>query len=409
MQKKNKFSLATVIACLVIMFSVGLVYMWSVFQQPVTVYYGWEPSAVSMISSAMIMMFVFGIFVGGILQDRFGPKPVVIVGGVLFSVGLFLSSMIPASLPWLMYVTYGVLGGSGVGFAYSGSLNCVQRWLPHKRGFAAGICVCAFGLSVVVFSPVVEYMHRVLGENAVPNTFRLLGIGFFVIIIAASLFVKNPGKEYVESLNLPVSALHGKQYSIPEAVKTPHFWFMCSALFFLPAAYMIIIPLVKTLAAARGVSESAATLTVQLTGVASAVSRLVLPILSDKVGRAKTIFAMTIVTIVASLLMIFATGALYTVAVFMIVFAYSGPSGIYPGMCGEKFGSKNMGSIFGLAFLCLGFSSLLFNYLAGVLNKDGAVTGNYTLSFIVAATVCVIPLVCMLVYDKVKNREVSAA
>lgn len=408
MQKTNKLNLATVISCLVIMFSVGLVYMWSVFQQPVTNHYGWEASAVSMISSVMIMMFVFGIFIGGTLQDRFGPRLVATLGGILFSGGLFLSSMIPANLPWLMYVTYGILGGSGVGLAYSGSLNCVQRWLPHKRGFAAGICVCAFGLSVVVFSPVVEYMHRSLGENAVPNTFRVLGILFFVIIMVASFFVKNPGKEYVESLNLPASVLHGKQYTILEAVKTPHFWFMCSALFFLPAAYMIIIPLVKTLAAARGVPENVASLTVQLTGVASAVSRLVLPVLSDKVGRAKTIFAMTLVTIVASLLMIFATGALYTIAIFMIVFAYSGPAGIYPGMCGEKFGSKNMGSIFGLAFLCLGFSSLLFNYLAGVLNSDGAVTGNYTVSFIVAAIVCVIPMVCMLVYDKVKIKEAPA-
>ena len=114
MQKKNKLNLAAVISCLVVMFSVGLVYMWSVFQQPVTNHYGWEASAVSMISSAMIMMFVFGIFIGGTLQDKFGPRLVVTIGGILFSAGLFLSSMIPASLPWLMYVTYGVLGGSGV-------------------------------------------------------------------------------------------------------------------------------------------------------------------------------------------------------------------------------------------------------------------------------------------------------
>lgn len=379
--------------------------MWSVFQQPVVDYYGWTSSAVSMISSAMIMMFVFGIFVGGVIQDRIGPQIVVTVGGILFSLGLFLSSYIPAETPWLMYVTYGVLGGSGVGLAYSGSLNCVQRWLPHKRGFAAGICVCAFGLSTVVFSPLVEYMHRSLGMNAVPNTFRVLGIGFFVVITAASFFVKNPGEEYIRGLNLPATVQNGKQYTVMEAIKTPHFWFMCSALFFLPAAYMIIIPLVKTLAANRGVSESMASLTVQMVGVASALSRLILPTLSDKVGRPKSIFAMTIVTIAASLIMIFARGVLYSVAVFLIVFAYSGPAGIYPGMCGDKFGMKNMGSIFGLAFLCIGFSSLLFNFLAGVLNADGAMTGDYTISFVVAAVVCVIPMVCMMVYDKVKTPE----
>ena len=405
MKKYHKLNLGAVISCLIVMFSIGLVYMWSVFQKPVTDHYGWAPSAVSMISSAMIMAFVFGIFIGGIVQDKIGPRPVVTLGGIFFSCGLFFSSLIPASLPWMMYITYGLLGGSGVGLAYSGSLNCVQKWFPHKRGFAAGICVCAFGLSVVVFSPVVEAMLGGFSANAVPDSFRALGIVFFVIIMAASFFVKNPDNAYLDTLNLPSSATSGKQYTILEAVKTPHFWFMCSALFFLPAAYMIIIPLVKTLAATRGVSENMASMTVQLTGVASAISRLVLPTLSDKLGRSKSILAMTVVTIVASLMMIFATGALYTIAIFMIVFAYSGPAGVYPGMCGEKFGSKNMGSIFGLSFLCLGFSSLFFNYLAGVLNSDGAITGNYTLSFIVAAIVCVIPFVCMLIYDKVKLKE----
>lgn len=404
--KSSGFKLSAVISCMVVMFCIGIVYMWSVFQQPVINHYGWNASAVSFISSAMIMMFVTGIFLGGVILDRTSPRLVVVVGGVLFFAGLFSTSMLSDSAPWLIYITYGVLAGSGVGFAYSGSLNCVQKWFPHKRGFAAGICVCAFGLSVVVFSPIAEWL---LANQGVPLTFRLLSIIFAVAIGLSSVFIKNPSEEYIASLNLPKTVTEGKQYTVLEAVRHRKFWYMCSALFFLPAAYMIIIPLVKTLAAARGIPEAQASITVQLVGVASAASRLILPTLSDKVGRSKTIFFMTIVTVVASLAMIFAGGILYSVAVFLIVFAYSGPAGIYPAMCNDAFGSKNMGSIFGLAFLSIGFSSLLFTWLASVLSADGAATGDYTLSFAVAAVVCLIPMVCMFIYDREPKRERIAA
>ena len=404
MKNSNKgFKLSAVIACLAVMFCIGIVYMWSVFQQPVIDHYGWSASAVSLISSAMIMMFVIGIFFGGIILDRKSPRLAIIIGGVLFFAGLFLTSMLSTATSWLIYISYGVLAGSGVGFAYSGAVNCVQKWLPKRRGFAAGISVCAFGLSVVVFSPIAE---KLLADYGVPQTFRLLAIVFGVIILISAIFIKAPSAEYIASLNLPIAETTKKQYTIGEAVKHPKFWYMCSALFFLPAAYMIIIPLVKTLAAARGVPPAQASITVQLVGVASALSRLVLPTMSDKTGRARTIFFMTIVTAVAALVMIFARGILYSVAVFAIVFAYSGPAGIYPAMSSDAFGTKNMGSIFGLAFLCIGFSSLLFTWLASVLSAGGAATGNYTLSFAVAAVVCLIPMVCMLLHDRKKgNRD----
>jgi OFA family oxalate/formate antiporter-like MFS transporter len=384
-----------VIACLIIMLCVGLVYMWSVFQQPVIDHYGWPVSAVTMVSSVMILMFAAGIFIGGTIVDRFGPKIVIMTAGILFFTGLILTSLLTPKTPFLIYITYGVLAGVGVGFAYSGAINCVQKWLPHRRGFAAGICVCAFGLSIVIFSPITE---RLL-EIGVPFAFRILALLLGPIVFASSFFVLNPPEGYAESLGVK-KLDESDVYSLGEAIRDPRFWFMVSALYFLPATYMIVLPIVKTLASLRGISGSQASITVQLIGVASAVSRLVLPTISDKLGRSKSIFAMTILMVISSLLMIFADGILYSVVIFLIVFAYSGPSGIYPAMSADAFGMKNTGAIFGLSFISLGLSSLTFNWVADKLNADAAVTGNYTKSFIVGAIVCIIPMVCMLIYNK---------
>ena len=400
--KKNpEFKIVPVIACLVTMLCIGIVYMWSVFQKPAIDYYGWPDTAVTMVSSVTLFMFVVGIFVGGVLVDRIGPRLVVMAAGVMFFSGLMLTSFLSAERPWLIYITYGVLGGAGVGFAYSGAINCVQRWLPHRRGFATGICVCAFGLSIVIFAPVA---NKLLGIG-VPFTFRMLAIILGLIVFAMSFFFKIPPEGYAARRGVKVVQDSGS-YSLIEAVRDPRFWFMCSALFFGTAAYMIINPRVVTLAILRDIPEFQRTLTVQLLGISSALSRLILPTLSDKISRSKTIFVMMIVMMVSSFLMTFAGGALYSIAIFFIVFAYSGPAGIYPAMAGDAYGMKNMSSIFGLAFMGIGLSSITFGtWLPRALSPDAAVTGDYKLIFIVGAVVNIVPMVCMLIYDRVGKKK----
>jgi len=408
MTKKNpEFRIVPVIACLVTMFCVGIEYMWSVFQGPVIKQYGWSSTEVKMVASTMLFMFVVGIFVSGLLLTRVSPKRIVMIAGILFFAGLMATSFVTSNTLWLIYVTYGVLAGTGVGFAYSGAINCIQRWLPHRRGFASGICVCAFGLSIVFFSGVAT---NIINSNGVQVTFRMLAIILGVIVFVMSFFFKSPAEGYAERRGV-VEIQEKDAYSLGEALRDPRFWFMCAALFFATAGYMIINPIVKTLAPARGISTAQAQLTVQLVGVSSALSRLILPTISDKFSRSKTIFVMTIVMLVASYVMTFADGVLYTVAIFFIVFAYSGPAGIYPAMCGKAFGMKNMSSIFGMAFLCIGLSSITFGtWLPKLINPNIDNDGNYTWVFIVGALVNIIPMVCMFIYDRVaKNRDARRA
>lgn len=408
MLKKNQyFRLTPIVACLAVMFSIGIVYLWSVFQQPVIDHYGWSPASVAMISSSMISMFVLGTLIGGFIQDRRSPRFVIILGGVLFFTGLLTTSLLDSSHPWLIYVTYGALAGCGVGFAYSGALSCIQKWLPQKLGLATGISVCAFGLSVVAFAPLIEWLLKLpaFGDRAVPLTFRTLAIAFTGVILIAGMFVRNPGAEYLVSLDLPHEQANKRQYTPGEAIRTAPFWCLAVTMFFLPAAYMIIIPLVKTLAAVRGVPEAQASLTVSLMGVVSAAARLLCGAVSDRLGGAKTVFILGIVTLIASLLMTFAGGWLYTIAVLLITFGYGGPAGIFPAMATDMFGAKYSGTNYGRVFMFVGVSAPFFTMLSNKLSADGAATGNYTLSFLVSAAVCVIPLTALPLFDYFKNKR----
>lgn len=392
----------SVAACLVTMFCIGIVYLWSVFQQPVIDHYGWDVSSVTMVSSAIIFFYVLGTLIGGAIQDRTSPRFITILGAVLLSAGLLLTSLLGSGIPWLIYLSYGVCAGLGVGFSYSGALNCIQKWYPHRRGFATGISVCAFGLATVVLGPLIEYFIKRLG---VPGAFRVLSFTFPVAVIVAGIFIKNPAKGYLETLNMPAARLRQRQYRPSEAVRRLEFWCLGLSLLFLPAAYMMIIPRVKTLGLLRGLSENMTTVAVSLTGVASALSRLAAATASDKIGRARTIWILTAVTLAASLIMISARGWLYIVAVMLIVCGYSGPAGIFPALATDAFGTKHSGANYGMAFMFLGVSSPLFTWLSTAISRSGAETGDYTLSFIVAGAGCVVPLVLLPIFDIARRKH----
>ena len=98
-----------------------------------------------------------------------------------------------------MNITYCVLGGLGSGFAYGACISCVQKWMPHKRGFASGLAVSAFAFSTVIFAPVSRWLMKLFTDNATgivdfKPVFLLLGGCFFIFGIIGCLLVRLPDK-----------------------------------------------------------------------------------------------------------------------------------------------------------------------------------------------------------------------
>lgn len=408
MTKSSKSKLLpAVIGCLVVQLCVGILYVWSVFKQPAIDFFGWEAGSVNLVASFMLFCFCFGNLVGGTLQDRIGPKPVCIMGVCLFGGGILVSSFLPATAPIaLFYLTYCVVAGMGSGFAYGAVLSCMQKWFPHKRGFASGLGASAFGLSTVVFSPVISAL---LNAVSLSRTLLILSILFLVVGLVACTFISLPDQAYLATLNLPAAAAKGGEdnsKTLAQAVKTLPFWLLFLGCFLYNGTWNMLTPLIKGLGVERGLSESLAVLCVSLTGLTNAAGRLLMASLSDKLGRINTLNILCAMTLVCGLLLIFVGGPAYLVVVLITAFAYGGPAAINPATSTDFFGPKYSGTNYGVIMLALGFSSVVFNAISNALY---AATGAYTMTFIMGGVTAVLSIVIYLIIDRLIKKQKKAA
>lgn len=383
------------ISGLAIQLCVGILYMWSVFQPYIVAFHGWSSAHVAMTSSIMITMFVFGNILGGFFQERIHPRYISLAGGVLFCLGLLLTSVLSSEQPWMIYLTYGVLSGTGTGLAYGTVLSVLQKWYAAKSGFITGLCVSFFGLSLVILSPITEAL---LGSGGVPVTFQVLGAVLGGITIGASFFICKPSKEYYRAEAVKAIPLENiKQFTPGMMLKSASFYYIAIGLFLSSAAYMIIVPYIKVIAIDKGMSNNIAIFAVMLTGASNAIGRLAMPALSDKLGRSRCNQICVIISALACLLLLSDSGILYILSIFLIAFSYGGTSGINPAIVAELFGVRHSGVNYGLTLVSLAASSVFFGQISSVLSSGTSIDSNV---FIMCAILCGIPFVAMYLLKK---------
>jgi OFA family oxalate/formate antiporter-like MFS transporter len=359
-----------------------------------------------MVSSVMMLAFVLGNLLGGYLQDRTNPRRIAAIGCLMFCGGIFATAFLTARTVSLIYLTYGVVAGLGSGFAYGSVISCVQKWFPGRCGFASGLAVSAFGLSTVVFGPVSQWLisrFETGGAYNLTAVFAILAGAFFLVTMAACFFLRLPPAALVtpEKEKRPAA----RDLKPRELVRTPAFWLITLNIFFINGTWNLIVPLIKDLGTARGLSTEAAVLTVSLTGVFSAAGRLVMAAVSDKIGRIPAILALAGVTFISALALTGAGGALYSAAVVLIAFGQGGPSAIHPAIVTDLYGPAFSGTNYGFAMLALGVSSVVFNAVSNLLYQ---ITGGYTATFVMAAFTALMPVLLMGLLRRRLKRERQA-
>lgn len=390
MDTKIKNRYGVLISGMLVQLCAGIIYMWSVFKGPVAEHLEWDPAQAALTSSIMLSIFVFGIIVGGRVQDIIGPKYVTAAGSILISLGMILTAFVTKQAPWLVYITYGMIGGLGVGTVYTATVSVIQKWFPDKRGFATGFMVAAFGFSLVIFAPITTSL---LSKTSVPSTFITFGIIFLIVCVFCSLRLENPPADYAPPGFVAAKA-HAtkKQYTTSEMLKTRQFYLITLSLLCILPAYFILNPLFITLGADRGLSKEMAVLGVMITGIASAAGRLITSWVSDLIGRKRAVCGIILITMVSILTMIIAQGVLFIVCIAAIAFSFGGAAGVYPAITADNFGTKHMGLNYGCVMIGFGVSALVFPIISSMLVKSGV----YTASFLVAASTCVIALILVL-------------
>ena len=393
---QNKQGMKVLIAGSVLNLFLGILYVWSIFVYPVSNFYMWDIEEVKLTSSFMLSFFVVGILIGGKLQLRTGAQKMVLLGGMMLSAGMLVTAFLPADHAWLMYVTYGTVGGFGVGAAYNAIITATQKWFPQNRGLATGIAVSAFGFSTVIFAPLIELIVRQFGLK---STFLILSGIFFAVILMLFRFIRLP--DTVAEAGAGSEALHAKkQYTTTEAIKTKDFYLITLSLMLATSAFFILNPSFKTLAFERGIGDAAATGIVMLTGIANALGRLGTPFMSDKIGCEKTAIINILATALCALFLCFAQGFAFIAAVVVIAYCFGGFPGMYPVLTADYFGIKNVGSNYGAVMVGYALSALTFPMIIGQID-------NITVKFIVLSVLAVIGAILILLLLKSKSKSIS--
>jgi OFA family oxalate/formate antiporter-like MFS transporter len=358
--------------------ALGAVYAWSVFRIPLVRQFGWSIPEVTL--TFTICIFVLGVsaFFGGLWLNRRGPRIVALAGGILYGVGVFLASFSNHGLWWL-YLSYGVIGGIGLGFAYIVPVAVLVKWFPDRRGLITGIAVGGFGAGALITAPVATQLIRTVG---VLHTFADLGIAFLIVTVISASFMQNPPADWKPEGWNPsasqVSQRAHRDYTLGEALGTWQWWALWLLLFLNTSAGISVIsqeaPLFQELAR---VSAVVAAGMVGAVSLGNALGRVFWAWASDIITRKATFFVMFLVQ---ALLFWFLPGipsaTTLTVIAFIILLCYGGGFGTMPAFAADYFGAKNVGPIYGLMLTAWGFASAFGPLLIAYLRQaDGTYRG----------------------------------
>src|SRR5277367_1055195 len=312
--------------------ALGAAYTWSVFGKPLSKQFGWSISEVTL--TFTISIFVLGIaaFFGGLWLNRQGPRIVAVTGGVLYGLGVFLAGFSAHKLWWL-YLSYGLIGGIGLGFAYIVPISVLVKWFPDRRGLMTGIAVGGFGAGALVTAPVATRLIQSIG---VLQTFAYLGIAYLVIIMATGYFMQNPPDGWKPAGWTP-SATETKQraardYTLGGALKTWQWWALWALLFLNTSAGISVIsqesPMFQEIAK---VSAVVAAGMVGIASIGNAVGRIFWASISDAITRRWTFVTMFLLQVgLFWILPSLSSAAILTVISFIILMCYGGGFGTMP-------------------------------------------------------------------------------
>lgn len=144
---------SVIIGALIIQVILGTVYAFSVFVRPLEVEFGWNRATTQWAFSIALASFAIVMIPAGLLQDRIGPRKVAMIGGALLGIAFIGSAFLVApDRPWALYLSYGIVGGAGIGFAYVCPIAAAVKWFPDKKGFVTGLAVAGFGAGALFFA-----------------------------------------------------------------------------------------------------------------------------------------------------------------------------------------------------------------------------------------------------------------
>ena len=368
----------------------NLQYGWTLFVNPISEKYGWSRAAIQVAFTIFVITETWLVPIEGYLVDKFGPRYVVMGGGILCGIGWVLNSYAD-SLPFLYFAA--AVSGIGAGAVYGTCVGNALKWFPDRRGLAAGLTAAGFGAGSALTIIPISTMIKVDGYQA---AFLYFGILQGVVVFALSFLLKRAPDELAKTATVAsqINVQQGKRnYKPMDLLKQPVFWVMY-AMFVMVAAGGLMAtaqlgPIAKdfmigdTPVNIMGLVLPALTFALAIDRVLNGLTRPFFGWVSDQIGREKTMliaFSLEAVGILA-LYQFGQNPVAFVILTGLVFFAWGEIYSLFPSTCADTFGTKFAAGNAGLLYTAKGTASLLVP-LSSVLT---AATGSWHAVFIVGS------------------------
>ena len=370
---------------------VGSAYAWSVFASALIAQFGFTGPEVSFAFTLSLGLVPLAMILARKLQTKLGFRPTVLLGGIVYGASFALAGGTQNIIT--LYLTYGTLGGIGIGLVYGSTIPNAVKWFPDKRGLAGGIIAGGFGLGAVVFAPLFSFFIGTMGPL---QTFTIFGIILGAVVILSSLFIVPPPPDFKPAGWTPPSTGTATAHTalnlrVVGMLKTPRFYVLWLMYTLACTTGLMIISQASLIAqAGTGVTAEVAAVAVTSLALANTGGRFFWGAVSDRIGRYPTLILMYVVTCVSLILLSFAPNfPLLVIALMGIGLCFGGFLGVFPSITAENFGALNLGMNYGVMFTAFGVAAFVGPQLAASIRES---TGSYVAAFITTVVMSVVAI-----------------
>ena len=283
----------------------GVLYAWSILKIPFKEDFGFSDSTLAFNFTLTMCFFCLGAFFGSLICKKVGPKITLIISGLLVGAGFTTTGFLNEATPHaLLYLTYAVLAGTGIGIAYNVVVSTVCSWFPDKKGLCSGALMMGFGVSTLLLGNIISILFE--NENfGFSKAYITLGVVIGVVIIFAGLILKRPSYD-VQFPAPKIKKIASKEkfetrdFTTKEMLKSFTFWraFVCMA--FITAVGNTVISFARDLMLSVDAMPTLATTLVGVLSVFNGIGRIITGAFYDSLGRRITMISANVLTIVAA-------------------------------------------------------------------------------------------------------------
>ncbi|MCC3863760.1 OFA family MFS transporter [Terrisporobacter petrolearius] len=383
---------------IIIMICFGTVYSWSIFRIPVEKVFNIGSTQSGLPYMTSLAFYALFMMLSGRYFDKFTPKAIILTGSLLLSFGWILSSF--SSNIYILTITYGVIGGAGVGIAYGVPIAIVTKWFPEKKGFAIGFVLLGFGISPLVTAPLARFLIEIFG---VMKSFLILGVAFGIIVPILSYQFKYPSELEARMLKKKSGKDdESNDKDTKEMVRSNSFKGLYVNFIIGTMIGLMLIGITNNVGIQLiGLSQKKVASMISVFAIFNGLGRPVFGWITDKLSSKKAMLISYNLIIIAALLMLFSDSdntTLFSIAFSIFWFNLGGWLSIAPTSTGILYGTKYYSQNFGVVFTAYGIGAILGVASSGLILD---IFKNYYYIFYLIIGLCV--LGCLLTFKTIKE------